>query len=164
VGARAVSLVGAGMCGRLGGCRGRRGSSPGCCRRMCQPWLRHLCRAPCLPRPARPLCCQRHPLTAARPARLCRIHRLALGSGRGHQEVFALLEAYKHYSKYATQVRGQASRPSRQSTSGAVLPAARPRRGAAVGTSCRAAAHSCAGRPPCHAPYPPHQPPHQPPH
>ncbi len=33
-----------------------------------------------------------------------RIERLARGSGRAPGEVHGLLEAYKHYSKYATQV------------------------------------------------------------
>lgn len=40
-----------------------------------------------------------------------RIERLARGSGRGRHEVVALLEAYKHYSKYATQALKAARLP-----------------------------------------------------
>ena len=39
------------------------------------------------------------------PQEQSRIIRLARGSGRSPQEVLQLLEAYKHYSKYATQVK-----------------------------------------------------------
>ncbi|KAI8464732.1 MAG: subunit of the signal recognition particle [Monoraphidium minutum] len=40
-----------------------------------------------------------------------RVERLARGSGRGAQEVFMLLEAYKHYAKYATQALKAANIP-----------------------------------------------------
>lgn len=38
-----------------------------------------------------------------------RINRLARGSGRPPQDVYNLMEAYKHYSKYASQVRPHAA-------------------------------------------------------
>lgn len=40
-----------------------------------------------------------------------RLERLAKGSGRGRQEVVMLIEAFKHYSKYATQALKAANLP-----------------------------------------------------